>query len=112
MRDRDIITEVAGLDGWQRRLTGWQKYPHAPLTPTEQLPPYLTSRDAIVPVIAKVCNTKLKQRNFSNWLFGVLRLRPGENGWRGDRNCWFYFVTATPATLCEALLRATEKWKE
>jgi hypothetical protein len=106
MTDRDIITAVAGLDGWQRRLTGWQKYPHTPLTPTEQLPPYLTSRDAIVPVIAKVCNTKPKQMNFLSWLHIVLKLRLMK-----DRDCWFYFVTATPAQLCEALLSATEKWK-
>jgi hypothetical protein len=107
MTDRDIITAVAGLDGWQRRLTGWQKYPHAPLTPTEQLPPYLTSRDAIVPVIEK--QPKSVQVNTSILLEEIV--------YRGT-DCHLCLLTsilmvlATPSQLCEALLRATGTWKD
>lgn len=58
------------------------------------LPPYLTSYDAIIPVIQKQTN----EVKADVWF----RLGCVNWGW----------LDATPAQLCEALLRATGKWEE
>jgi hypothetical protein len=66
-----------------------------------QFPHYLTSRDAIVPVIEKQ-HIGIKKRIVIN-LSMKLAAHP-------DRDC--NLLLATPAQLCEALLRATGKRKE
>jgi hypothetical protein len=67
---------------------------------------YLTSYDAIIPLIQKL--GKMDAISFVGWLivtkfdfnFGI------------DESAAFELITATPSQLCEALLRATGKWKE
>lgn len=98
MKDQDQIKAIAELDGWHttthntlvcgrcvdiRNQANWH-----------EAPPYLTSRDAIVPVIEKQSDTI--QLKIYNYLDRVAK--------------WTFLATAPQ--LCEALLRATGKWKE
>lgn len=62
----------------------------------ENLPSYLTSYNAIIPLIQKQpsqiqCRVEVKLQDMN-----------------GDSMAW----NKTPSQLCEALLRATRKWKE
>ena len=77
----------------------------------DQFKPYLTSRDAIVPVIVKWCDTDRKEHKYEFEL--------GETYYRlanQEHRCFsmksFDYITATPAQLCEALLRASGKWRD
>ena len=72
--------------------------------------PYLTSRDAIVPVIEKVCNTEELSRKFCYALFDILK-RDGVVT-TAFSFTWLIVIKATAKHLCEALLRATGKWKD
>lgn len=96
MKPEDQIKELAELDGlvydnqspymslvWRRGAT------------YQQLPGYLTSYDAIIPLIQK--QDEETQR--------LLARRLGCSAYRIP-------ISVTPAQLCEALLRATGKWKE
>jgi len=118
MTDQEIIIEVAKLDGWKENYC--RGYGHIPLNlhPTTNVYqdfkylPYLTSRDAIVPVIErhqKMDNFEqvMKQLNYE-----VLGFHGGQqtitlNYWALQR-----LVCANPRQLCIALLKATGKWKE
>lgn len=63
--------------------------------------PYLTSYDAIIPLIKKQdYNVKAAIYNF---------FTREDAGWT---TCAVSMLEATPDELCEALLRATENWKE
>lgn len=121
MTPEDKIKAIAELDGWSdiswpfgTAFTGQGKPPHlnANLTP---LLPYLTSRDAIVPVIEKhPLEVKRKVVHIVSDLFYSSKDEKNQwynGGWRVDCKamaCLF----STPSQLCEALLRATGKWIE
>jgi hypothetical protein len=103
MKPQDIIEAIAVLDGFLINGT-FNDEPlffkeHKGVT-WQYLPPYLTSRDAIVPVIEKNYPDKIAAS-----LVQVLQNSPGCNR---VTNAWI--MTATPSQLCEALLRATGKW--
>lgn len=104
MTDTEIIKAVAELDGWKfgegRMAAFCQPPPYEfGVVTHDKLPSYLTSLDAIVPVIEK--QDEWAQRHFIEALqdtteeISVIKL-----------------FLATPRQLCEALLRATGKWKE
>ena len=110
MTDQDIIRAVAELDG--------QLVPH---TPTEAErnsgsyyqwePNYLSSRDVIIGVIEKT-NCHLRN-DFIAHLWKIAGNEPSVIFWTEYNLRGFYAViVATPRQLCEALLRATGKWKE
>ena len=74
----------------------------------KSLPPYLTSRDAIVPVILKWCGSDLsKWQKLSDKLFG----------WPDSETMYVTkaireLLNRTPDQLCAAVLLAAGKWKE
>jgi hypothetical protein len=78
-------------------------------------PCYLTSRDAIVPAIEKVCKHDVSiLEKFASFAIQskIVVLEDGRpfNTDLFDEYGWSGFIFATPAQLCEALLRATNKW--
>ena len=123
MKEQDIIIAIAELDGASniRMSTRWEctDPPQEPkvliaewgnLKNKYPIPPYLTSRDAIVPVIEKqTYTTKARiirslQPEIEWDIFGVsdrVVIQELES-----------LLLAPPSQLCEALLRATNKWKE
>jgi hypothetical protein len=119
MKPQDIIKAIAKLDGWTRKpefdylaqlptwdprkiLEQWEKDGSL----TDKLPPYLTSRDAIVPVIEKQdYGTQLR---FIRELAKIVIA----DRWHERENYAMQLLKATPFQLCEALLRATNKWIE
>ena len=72
----------------------------------DELPPYLTSRDSIIPVIEKMPTEN--RMEFINILEDIAYTKEFGNYW----DVQFAIITATPQQLAEALLRATSKWKE
>jgi len=77
--------------------------------------PYLTSRDAIVPVIQKYCGSLVVTGE--RWLFfferllsAVLLIDSAKHRASYPVEFVHAFFTATPAQLCEALLRTADKW--
>lgn len=84
MNEQDQIKAVAELDRWTP----------PPFVRFPKEPDYLTSYDAIIPVIQK--QDIGVQHSISNWMI------------RNELS-WF---TITPAQLCEALLKAVGKWKD
>lgn len=98
MKPEDQIKALAELDGWNhitdQQGGHWWARNGEPAVRIYDLPPYLTSYDAIIPLIQ--------------------RLDSGDavrNALRRKMNNYYPF-SATPAQLCEALLRATGKWTE
>ena len=102
MKDQKIIKAIAELDGWNHWFNGWNKLDDntPPLTLSQNLPPYLTSRDAIVPVIEK------QDEQVQEEIAMCCRESFGDPF--TDR-C---MMLITPRQLCEELLRATGKRKE
>lgn len=104
MTEQDQIKALAELDGWvdtaqngyvehlayRWNLVGTTIYKPEP-------PPYLTSYDAIIPLIQKQSEDMVEIVHYE-----LLRLLATH----------YLILLATPAQLCEALLRATGKWKE
>lgn len=98
MTNQDIVIAIAKLDGFTLNASVGQ----------EAYPPYLTSRDAIIPVIEKHVNTKDEVWNFSVNLSKILteadedylELSPVD------------YITATARQLSIALLKATGNWME
>lgn len=101
MKPEEQIKALAELDGWEWKsnihgvevwhppgIAEWQYY--------DKLPPvkYLTSYDAIIPLIKKLNQPHCLVHYDNDPLQGGAMIIP------------------TPAQLCEALLRATGKWKE
>ena len=76
--------------------------------------PYLSSRDAIVPVIEKQFTNESLHCVFIKQLYEVLDCHelPLNEMIDTERSIMFHLLTATPSQLCEALLRATGKWKK
>ena len=113
MKNEDIIKAIAELDGWKSSKFGTEESPVWYQTTDDgmvyELPPYLTSRDAIVPVLRK-------QPRFQNGKpFQLLIVRHLETIVERDGKFLereFNALVATPRQLCEALLCATGKWKE
>lgn len=98
MTKQEQIKALAELDGieidispynwrWRYKDCSWNAF---------DLPDYLTSYDAIIPLIQK-------QNDFD-----LIDLEM----WIEDQNKLGLVIYATPAQLCEALLRATGKWKQ
>lgn len=114
MSDDEILIEVAKLDGWRVYPTDnpcrFQKeFPSgfSDLTFDAMCVqcPYLTSRDAIVPVIEKQFSNDTQRSDFICTLGDVCR---SEN-----KNWWAWTtLTATPRQLCIALLKATGRLGE
>ena len=106
MKDNEIIKACAELDGYEYHgIVGFQ-YDGATIEWTKWtkggevsngVPSYLTSYDAIIPLIQK--QDVKTERRIAEWLIGRL-------GGYGA------ITRPSPATLCQALLRATGKWKE
>jgi len=102
MKEQDQIKAIAELDGKYPSIFYRPRLPQNP--PSEHdLPDYLHSRDAIIPVIEK----HIRSGNYnSDQTHMALELVLGEP-------CkWMDFACATPQQLAEALLRATNKWVE
>ncbi len=99
MKEQDQIYAIAQLDGWTERDERWF---HVTYSEGQQgikfynLPDYFHSRDAIVPVIEK--QNDMMHCSINYWLTINLGYRHG--------------FLVLPAHLCEALLRATARWKE
>jgi hypothetical protein len=108
MTNTDITKAVAELDGW-KKTEGNTLYKNGVwiIPDAEQFPKYLTSRDAIIPVIEKQDDTT--QLKFMYHLRQIvahdLLCEPKEVD-----TCDLVLSFATQ--LCEALLRATGKWKD
>lgn len=106
MNERDQLIEIAKLDGKEE----WEYNPNNPAFGSLL---YLTSLDAIVPVIEK--------QTFSIQ-YGMTRIIAMMRSGGDDKEYRYYpqdmtfygrlCMTATPRQLCEALLRATGKWKD
>ena len=107
MKPQDIIKAIAELDGWKPNPIAGGMYPpdlHPAVNINKvfELSPYLTSRDAIVPVIEKQdLVTK------SNWLYIL-----SDMVYHQHKNTYLVSLFVTPSQLCEALLRSTGKWVE
>jgi hypothetical protein len=107
MTEQDQIKALAELDGWDETKYSWVHPSGSHYSKTANngrvipdldiLPRYNTSYDAIIPLIQK--QSELTKVNTWDWL----RYRLTKHV------CPFDY---TPAQLCEALLRATGKWKE
>lgn len=118
MTEQDQIKAIAELDGWILEPSGKDSFNvfHAAFWrhPDKQgehtLPNYLYSRDAIIPVIEKVCIQKHSYRgNFNAELFQLTTNRNLSSAIK-EPNFIFAALTASAAQLSEALLRATGKW--
>ena len=123
MTTQEQIKALAELDGWKqvtRSCCEWVvtdyngngEYQHKDKVGFERdgvfkflnnLPNYLTSYDAILPLIQK---QPLEVKDFIARSFVFL-----PNTFPCNRDV-IKMLMATPAQLCEALLRATGKWKE
>lgn len=130
MKEQDQIKAIAELDGWTIRQddddpTFWLINPQGRLECGDvefnklehwmhKLPKYLTSRDAIVPVIEKwIDNSSSRTTAFIDalcWVCLAVRCSPTKT--RISYNFLWILLRATPPQLCEALLRATRKWKD
>jgi len=75
---------------------------------------YLHSYDAIIPLIQKQCgdNTQSTRVKFLNTLRQLIGVNKPTNKVGTPLVSDFDLIVATPFQLCEALLRATGKWKE
>ena len=109
MNEQDQIKAIAKLDGWDKeatpyldgKQTGWGMPASKPgWNWISQLPDYLHSRDAIVPVIEK--QTK-------EILYRIVDFLCVSSD---TYTTAIAVLLAPPELLCEALLRATGKWKE
>lgn len=117
MTEKDQTKAIAELDGWSRRpdldyVTGHDCLMHEVWGRDQEscdqifLGKYLTSRDAIVPVIAK--ESPHIQIQFVDFLAEFF------DGWKEDFDDIDVakMICASPAQMAEALLRATGKWRD
>ena len=116
MTPEQRIKALAELDGWrwEAHETGTRLWrPDGTIennhyAETWRVPNYLTSYDAIIPLIQK-------QDKVTQCEFLVILFRFYGNNEDPDLNymtLWPMTFALTPSQLCEALLRATGKWKE
>jgi hypothetical protein len=102
MKDQDQVIEIAKLDG--KELCGGACGDcDCLLTTDNESLLYLTSRDAIVPVIEK----HIRAGNYNH----VNTVNAFQTVF-GEPCNWQDIICAKPSELCEALLRATGKWKD
>jgi hypothetical protein len=94
MTQQDQIKALAELDGW-------------PEMPYADIKQYLTSYDAILPLVQKQQNIVVEQV-----ICHCLDLGGHEPETKVCGMDLIGLFRMTPAQLCEALLRATGKWKE
>ena len=127
MTDEQIVIEVAKLDGWKHcqsntelcnKWWGGKPIGVSPLNERFnneehafwEIPNYINSRDATVPVIEKWANNNMV--DFSNFVCCLRHeLKLDSEFELVTADIWFC-LTATPRQLCIALLRATGKYKE
>lgn len=119
MTDTDILIEVAKLDGWimvrelncyligkppDEQLHEHYKTAHIPTANGEwQLKPYLTSRDAIIPVIESQSHTIIR-------LVVCYLINETLPGIQIEDVALAMFTL--PRQLCIALVKSTGRWKE
>ena len=125
MTPEDQIKAIAELDGFQLEPKGYFYYRNGDIKGqfvgdsftlgTKDEPNYLTSLDAIVPVIERATSDGKVAQNF---MFELAKLKFGED-WSVDNSSLLVggvsllvYMLSTPCQLCEALLRATRKWIE
>jgi len=119
MTDQDQIVALAELDGLEPTfVTGtndivyWNDpKENARLITWRELPNWLNSRDAIVPLIEKFVNTNTDYLKHS-FILHLAKIACGKCEWYDAVKDAIKFVLPTPKQLCEAILRATGKWKE
>ena len=88
MKPKDQITALAELDGWKQKLFD---------------PPYLTSLDAIVPLIVKWCgDNQSRWDDFTQKIRTTFWRHPSVEG----------LLTLSPSQLSKALLQAAGKWRD
>ena len=114
-KDQQIM-ELAKLDGWTfDPLVGYWRdsggYAHGSSKPL----PYLTSRDAIIPVIEKVREQTLGRsirNHYRSFLIELWKICNPDHkfGWNSEH--WIDCILANPQQLSEALLRSTGRWQE
>lgn len=130
MNPTEQIKALAELDGWkltQKTIPVWETtqydgsgewinkevalYENDGATKKfERLPNYLTNYDAIIPLIQK---QKDNDRLEVGIQLAIMRRKLFGYPTQDNVERWIIVaLTATPAQLCEALLRATGKWKE
>lgn len=117
MTDEQIIIAVSKLDGWteceRKGYEGfwmpsdyvYDKSPYSKLKLLIELPPYLTSRDAIVPVIEKQITTEELMEKFGMCLIS-------HNPKMTTVEFFKVVMFSTPRKLCVALLKAIGNFKE
>ena len=114
MTDTEQIKAIAELDGWTLQEVTINSHVEASYKDTMWtkegcmaggVPNYLTSRDAIIPVIEKLYS---KNDYEAGKFIDVLAVIIGHEHNLGT-HC-IGLVISTPKQLCEALLRATNKW--
>lgn len=125
MTDQQLIIAVAKLDGWvpsrlippmplgmgnamSRHKQMWLKQDNNTEWEEYQMPRYLTSRDAIIPVIEKVINTKDEVWTFSVNLSKILT----ETDEDYQELSPVDYITATAQQLSIALVKSTGNWTE
>lgn len=122
------LIELAKLDGW----TNIESVPHlaeekfqfvgtdpsdpycfislkaGEQPPKKYLKPYLTSRDAIIPLVEKLITTPELERVFNYALYDLLPREVSEV----NAMTYVMAIKAKPAQIAEALLRTFGKWIE
>ena len=88
MKPKDQITALAELDGWKQKLFD---------------PPYLTSLDAIVPLIVKWCGD-----NQARWDDFTQKIRTSYCRPPSVEE----LLRLSPSRLSKALLQAAGKWRD
>lgn len=118
MNDEQIIIAVAELDGYTVNYREEGLSPHylryGGICGQEHMK-YLTSRDAIIPVIEKL-HPSLFEAVCANLLLDLMHYWDTERklsvDWKNRNLVIMATIHATPRQLCVALLKATGKWKE
>jgi hypothetical protein len=112
---------VAKLDGWNHWFNGWNKLDDntPPLTLSEDLPNYLTSHDAIIPVIEKQFRSNSKFAiDFMKALWNRVAIHPEiedidlTDVYETRHEVNLALMLSPPEQLVDALLKATGQWKD
>ena len=119
MTDTELTIEIAKLDGWEQKGEAWTKVGR-PYVRGLSMFNYLTSRDAIMPVIEKQIGTSFIYNDKAYRFVEALdfQINGKITGHSVDGLPTVYviapwsFMLASPRQLCVALLKATGKWKE
>lgn len=119
MTREEKIKVLAELDGWVHCYV--TKYGVCGWLPVEQSGtihgargdnlckiPYLTSYDAIIPLVKKRCagNALMEQTFINEVERGIC------SGFHAARTVGFFLMAAEPEQLADALIKAVRKWKD